>query len=202
MQAKSRMTADGVTLANFEQLYDEYYEPVRGFIAGLVRSRERSEDLAADTFLKAWRSLSRGATIAAPALKPWLYRIARNTAYDWIHRQRYIFWESIDELLQIEKRRDGDRAETATSEAEMTSLCGAAQIGDRFPEYTADRDLLAVILREMRPDYQRLLLLAAEFTYEELMVEMHLDRGAMAMKLSRARKRFRELQRREMGYFA
>jgi RNA polymerase sigma-70 factor, ECF subfamily len=71
-----------------EQLYHEYHQPIRRYLARLVRNRETAEDLCHETFIKALRHWgNRDQTIGA---RGWLYRIATNTAYDHLRRQRRV----------------------------------------------------------------------------------------------------------------
>ena len=43
----------------FEQLLSRYLTPVYNFIVGLTRDRIVAEDLAQETFIKAWKHLTR-----------------------------------------------------------------------------------------------------------------------------------------------
>ncbi|MFO7169559.1 MAG: RNA polymerase sigma factor [Chloroflexota bacterium] len=73
---------------NVETLYNEYQRPVLAYLTRLVSDREAAEDLCQETFIKAlrgWENRDTGASVAA-----WLYRIATNTAYDYLRRQRRI----------------------------------------------------------------------------------------------------------------
>jgi RNA polymerase sigma factor (sigma-70 family) len=71
----------------FEQLYTAYYGRILACVRALVRcSQEEAEDITQDAFLKALQ--------AFPSLDtnypvfPWLYEIARNTAYDVLRHKR------------------------------------------------------------------------------------------------------------------
>ena len=61
----------------FEALYGLYREPVRRYLYQLCGSSDLAEDLAQETFVKAYTGLLsfRGTCSAAT----WLFRIARNT---------------------------------------------------------------------------------------------------------------------------
>ncbi|WP_439625361.1 RNA polymerase sigma factor [Gemmata sp.] len=62
--------------AAFAVLVDRYWDPVRRWLAGLSGQAHAAEDLAQETFLKAWTGLPR---LAAPeTFRVWLFRIARN----------------------------------------------------------------------------------------------------------------------------
>jgi RNA polymerase sigma-70 factor (ECF subfamily) len=69
-------------------LYTDYQRPVLAYLTRLVSDRETAEDLCQETFIKAlrgWESRDPTASVVA-----WLYRIATNTAYDHLRRQRRI----------------------------------------------------------------------------------------------------------------
>jgi RNA polymerase sigma-70 factor (ECF subfamily) len=69
------------------RLYDDYYLPILRYLTRLCGSREAAEDLAQETFLKALRHWDQRAS--ADGTVAWLFRIARNTAYDdYRHRRR------------------------------------------------------------------------------------------------------------------
>jgi RNA polymerase sigma-70 factor (ECF subfamily) len=62
--------------AAFAALVERYWNPVRAWLAGLTGHEHRAEDLAQETFLKAWVGLPQLA--ADGSFRVWLFRIARN----------------------------------------------------------------------------------------------------------------------------
>jgi RNA polymerase sigma-70 factor (ECF subfamily) len=56
----------------------------------LVGDQDIGEELTHDTFLKAWQELPR--LRDAARFDSWLYRIARNLAWNWLQRQRIVQW--------------------------------------------------------------------------------------------------------------
>jgi RNA polymerase sigma-70 factor (ECF subfamily) len=70
----------------FEQIVGRYQRPVLGFLYRLTGDAALAEDLAQDTFLKAFRSLS--AFDVSRRLSSWLLRIAHNTAIDALRKRR------------------------------------------------------------------------------------------------------------------
>src|SRR5919198_4623248 len=74
--------------AYIEMLYEEYQRPLLAYLTRLVSDREAAEDLCQETFIKAirgWEQRDPAASVAA-----WIYRIATNTAYDYLRRRRRI----------------------------------------------------------------------------------------------------------------
>jgi RNA polymerase sigma-70 factor, ECF subfamily len=70
----------------FEQIVHRYQRPVISLIARITGDRGLAEDLAQETFVKAFRSLA--AFDTTRRLSSWLFRIAHNTAIDAIRRSR------------------------------------------------------------------------------------------------------------------
>ena len=66
----------------FDQLVRKYQSPVRRFLLNLTLGNEAlSDDLAQDTFLKAYTHISQFRAMAS--FQTWLFRIAYNVFYDY-----------------------------------------------------------------------------------------------------------------------
>ena len=67
----------------FHELYVLHSGGVKRFLSGMVgRNNAIAEELAQDTFIKAWKSLP---TFSGKStFKTWVYKIAINTARDWL----------------------------------------------------------------------------------------------------------------------
>ncbi|OYU51779.1 MAG: RNA polymerase subunit sigma-70 [Alphaproteobacteria bacterium PA1] len=68
----------------FDQLVRRHQSAVRGFLCRMVSEPSLADDLAQETFLKAWKNLSRwrGADQAGGSFRGWLFSIAVNAAHD------------------------------------------------------------------------------------------------------------------------
>jgi RNA polymerase sigma-70 factor (ECF subfamily) len=77
----------------FEALYKLHVGRVFGQCVRLVNDRDMAEDLTQDSFVNAWKNLSkfRGDS----AFGSWLYRIATNTAISYLRKQKH-FNDSLD----------------------------------------------------------------------------------------------------------
>jgi RNA polymerase sigma-70 factor (ECF subfamily) len=80
-----RRAQQGDTAA-FGRLVERHQAVVFRIAYRLLRNRQEAEDVAQEAFVKAYQSLDRF-DIERP-LAPWLYRIARNTALNWLKRTR------------------------------------------------------------------------------------------------------------------
>jgi len=76
--------------AAFGALFDRYQTPIVNYLYRVVGDWETANDLAQDSFLKAYQALGR--TEPDLQLAPWLYRIATNTALDALRRRKRITW--------------------------------------------------------------------------------------------------------------
>src|SRR5213593_2645091 len=85
-QRVETMTESRMHLGAYVELpYEEYQRPVLAYLTRLVSDREAAEDLCQETFIKAmrgWEGRDPSASVAA-----WIYRIATNTAYDYLRRR-------------------------------------------------------------------------------------------------------------------
>jgi RNA polymerase sigma-70 factor, ECF subfamily len=68
----------------FEQIVARYQRPVISLIARITGDRAQAEDLAQETFVKAFRNLA--AFDTTRRLSSWLFRIAHNAAIDAMRR--------------------------------------------------------------------------------------------------------------------
>ena len=71
--------------AAYRELIGRYQRPVFSLIYRLVRDKEKSEDLAQETFIKVLNALDR----YDPAFKfsSWIFKIAHNTALDHLRKK-------------------------------------------------------------------------------------------------------------------
>ena len=91
----------------FGRLVEKYQSPIRRFFLNQTGGDEQlSDDLAQDTFLKAWLNISqfRGAA----NFSTWLYRIAYNVFYDYTRSHKIT--EQIDQAVALRQASSGDTA--------------------------------------------------------------------------------------------
>jgi RNA polymerase sigma factor (sigma-70 family) len=106
----------------FGQIVARYHSPICALAYSACGSITRSEDLAQEVFIAAWRKLRE---LRDPAkLKSWLYAIARNlinTAFRQQTRNPLISADPLDEVLESSSEFDVP-SETAISKEEETIL--------------------------------------------------------------------------------
>jgi RNA polymerase sigma-70 factor (ECF subfamily) len=70
----------------FETLLHKYLKPVYNFLYQIARDKKQVEDLAQETFIKAWKNISR--FNQEKKFKTWLFTIAKNTAFDYLKKKK------------------------------------------------------------------------------------------------------------------
>jgi RNA polymerase sigma factor (sigma-70 family) len=113
-EACARVAGESSLEEQFEALYTTYYPRILGYLCRLLGDREQAEDAAQETFLRAWRRL--GALRPNSRVSSWLYRIARNHAFDLLRRRALIAWQSLQDL---DAEDDGQVREYAQVEVEL-----------------------------------------------------------------------------------
>ena len=99
--AEARLVSDalGGSQPAFEQIVRRYQRPVISLIVRMTGDRARAEDLAQETFVKAFRNLK--SFDATRRLSSWLFRIAHNTTLDALRRLK-------PEVIELEGLPEGD----------------------------------------------------------------------------------------------
>lgn len=133
--------------AAFKQLLDKHLGSVYAFVFQLVRDRAAAEDVAQETFIKAWRHLGRYDTDRP--FRTWLFAIAKNAAYDWLKKKRSIpfsaFTDDSDGGVPFENIPDPEPLPTEFLMRADASVELARVIGQLPEKY---RSLIALVYQE------------------------------------------------------
>ncbi len=101
----------------FALIFEQYHAGIYRYLCRLVRDADLAEDLAQQTFVKAYRALSAGSR--PDRLQPWLYAIATNTAFSALRRRRLIAWLPL--VGEAVHRAPGPGPEARLSERELVA---------------------------------------------------------------------------------
>ena len=150
-----------------EQLYIVYQPLIQRYLERLINNRETAEDLTHETFIKAlrhWEQLDQ-----VTSARGWLYRIAANTAYDYLRRGRRI---------EITPLTD-DYAEVFAAPARET----------RFD----DAEPILAALHHIPEHYRLPLLLAtAGYDHKDIAAALNSNVNTIKTRVHRARMQFRQ----------
>ncbi len=150
-------------------LFAEFHAPLVRFLTRRLGDRDRAEELAQETFIRALKQ----ETITSE--RSWLFAVASNLVRDDARRdarQRKRL-----ELLHEQSKAD------AVAEPEPTSMERAAEqaLARRAVEALGERDRDALLMRE------------EGLSYEEIATALDLSVGSVGTTLSRARRRLMEV---------
>ncbi len=151
----------------FAVLFEQFHAPILNYLHRMVSDRALAEDLAQDTFIKAYKSLPK--TKPDLAFKAWLYRIATNTAISHMRRGKIVKWLPI-----VGEREHGDER----LDRSVTRQTDIAHALDRLPKHYA----AVLLLRH----YQGLSL-------AETAEALDITENAAKLRLFRARKAFAQI---------
>jgi RNA polymerase sigma-70 factor (ECF subfamily) len=171
----------------FRRLVERYFRRVLAVAAGMLRNREDAQDVAQETFIKAYRNL--GSFKGHSAFYTWLYRITVNLCID---------------LQRREARLAGVVDTGRTGAGEANDLEGADESPGADPfERVRSREIGAQVvaaLDELTPEHRAIILLreVEGLSYEEISHVMQCAKGTVMSRLHYARKklqsRLREYQ--------
>lgn len=172
----------------FERLRQKYSEPLRHFLARIVKQHEEIDDLVQEAFIKAFTSIAQ--YDEEYAFSTWLFKIAANNAIDFL-RKKKLHTFSMNAPLE-------------TEEDEYTF-----EVADRDP--IPDQQLIArqraSIVREaieaLPPKYRKVILLrhVEEKEYAEIAKELKLPLGTVKAHIFRAREILYKQLKKKMRHY-
>jgi RNA polymerase sigma-70 factor (ECF subfamily) len=149
-------------------LMNRYEQPLSGYLLVLLADRDAVRDCAQETFLRAYEHLKKGRTVNSQ----WLYKVSRNQAVDHLrHRRRVV------------------------TQPEMLENIESASVGEEPARITEVRSTLA----RLSPDDREILYLFVvdRFGTAQIASMLGARPGAIRVRLTRARERFRAIYRGE-----
>ncbi len=155
--------------AAFSELVRRHQRSVHRIAYGLTRSAADADDLAQETFVRAWGAIARF-ELGQP-LMPWLARICTNQAYSLFRHRKRRPEQSIEPLVEAGRQWgvDDDPADhTARSEHESRLRACFAGLSEEHQAVLALRTI-------------------ENMSYEDIATALHVPIGTVMSRLSRAR---------------
>lgn len=156
-------------LEKFEELVNKHQKEIINFHYRLTGNRFEADDLAQETFIKAYRHLD---SIKEPEkVRSWLYSIARNTAMDFFRKNKEHTISLDNNVLEYHAR---------TTAIDYNRQVAAAEISDELER----------CLQQLDPEDRLIvkLLYYEGFSYEEISKLLHINPNTLKSRLHRARK--------------
>jgi len=166
----------------FTELFNRYKEKIMNYIHSYIGSFAEAQELTQEAFLSAYRHI--GVLHDATKFSSWIYSIATNLSRNFIVQRRRRRTESLENPINPE---------------------GNITLGDTIPDNRlrpdtqADRQAVQEEIQRaidaLPPHYREVLLLCdgEGLSYEKTAETLHWKVGTVASRLSRARRKFREL---------
>lgn len=166
----------------FTQLFEYYNGPICTYLAHLVGNEEVGRDLAQETFIRAWKGLSK--IQGEISFRPWLYRIATNVARSYLKREQLMRW-----LPWVDNEKETTPAVFRVAGPE---------------EQTGEREYIAQIMATLSPQSRTCLLLqhVAGFSQREIALVLGISEKSVSAYVSRGREQFRRYYRQAKGVSA
>ena len=149
------------------RLVDRYGEELMGYLMAILRRRETAEELFQESWIKVIERIDRfdpGSKFA-----PWLFRIARNCAYDRLRRWRRWRWVRLGP-----GERGGPEREIAAP--------------GNFADGVVAKETADALLNRLEPAQREVLWMRyiKEMSYDEIAGECGLPLGTVKSRVSRA----------------
>lgn len=150
----------------FSELVARYQERIYRFLLRLTRSAGDARDLTQETFIHAYQAKQQWRPEAA--FSSWLFRIARNQAFDLLRRARHTEFVALDD--------DASIPDPASAPEQVF------EIAERFR-------MLDRALARLPVDHREILLLREieELSYDEIAAVLGLSLGTVKSRIARAR---------------
>lgn len=150
----------------FSELVARYQDRVYRFLLRLSRSPEDAMDLTQETFIRAYQGI--GGWRPDALFRTWLFRIARNLAFDRLRHDKIVEFVDLDDDMELPDTAAGPDAALET--AQRYHLLEAAL--ERLPGQYRE----IILLREIEG-----------MSYEEIAHVLDLNAGTVKSRLARAR---------------
>ncbi len=169
--------------AAFRELLSRYERPAFSLVYRMVRDRTLAEDLAQETFIRAFNAIA--SYDPAYRFSNWIFKIANNLTIDHLRRRKL-------DTVSI----DGSPHATSRYEEERTSLALVSGEESRAA-YVENKELGGQIeqaIGTLRPEYRTVILLrhVEGHAYEEIADVMGIPLGTVKTYLHRARAELKE----------
>ena len=170
----------------FEELIKDYKRSAYNIALRVMRNVEDAEDASQEALIKIFKNVS--SFNMNSTFKVWMYRIVVNTCIDF-KRRKSINAVSIDETIDLGSGREIQR-----------EISDESNNPDALIERNYSTQLVNDAINMLEDDFKTIIILRdiKGFTYDEISEILACNLGTVKSRLSRGRKRLKELLEKEM----
>ncbi len=170
----------------FEELIKGYKKSAYNIALRVMRNVEDAEDASQEALIKIFKNIS--SFNMDSTFKVWMYRIVVNTCIDF-KRRKSINAVSIDETIDLGSGREIQR-----------EISDESNNPDALIERNYSTQLVNDAINMLEDDFKTIIILRdiKGFTYDEISEILACNLGTVKSRLSRGRKRLKELLEKEM----
>lgn len=170
----------------FEELIKGYKKSAYNIALRVMRNAEDAEDASQEALIKIFKNIS--SFNMESTFKVWMYRVVVNTCIDF-KRRKNVNTLSIDETIDLGSGREIQR-----------EIPDESNNPDALIERNYSTQLVNDAINMLEDDFKTIIILRdiKGFTYDEISQILSCNLGTVKSRLSRARKRLKELLENEM----
>lgn len=153
------------TKEGFEILFKQNYEPLCGFVFGIIKDYDTSEDVIQELFVKFWEK--RNDIPDEISIKPYLYRAARNMA---LNRIKHFEIKNNFKLFNQEKISDAEQ-----------NICNPAEASEL-------QKMIDKAINNLPPERKKIFLMSREdgLKYKEIAAELNISIKTVENQMGKA----------------
>ncbi len=172
----------------FGRLYDEYYQPVFGFLYSRTGHAELAKDLTSETFFQALKNLHRYKPQKGASFKSWLFAISVAQVGNYYRQRAKLFEVTTEEAPEI-VAQDDFRPDIAY------------QMGEDADALEEKILLLRRMMKQINQKQQNILTLRffSKMSVPEIAVTLKMKEGTVKSHIHRALKKLQTLMTQELN---
>lgn len=172
--------------AAFKTLAERYYGRIHRMLTTLTRNEDTALDLTQETFVRAIAALPNFNMTSS--FYTWIYRIARNLAFDRFRRRKTAGWQK--------EYDDGIGFATMPGVGQTAPLEPSRAVAAQ-----ESLDIVRAALDELSPEHREIIVLreVEDMSYEEISQTLDLKMGTVMSRLFQARMKLREILEPRLG---
>ena len=169
----------------FDQLVSRYRTRIFGMIYNMVHNEQDAWDLAQDSFVKAWKSITRFR--GQSSFYTWIYRIVMNVTIDWLRKKQ----------VKGAGGEFNDEIELKEIDPASRTVPKADALPHERMEHAEIRSRIEAAIAQLSPEHRAVILMKEmeDMQYHEIAESLGCSIGTVMSRLFYARKKLQNLLR-------